>query len=266
MAQLQINFFSKCLNRQVTCNAIIPIEKMSIPGKPERIKKPLKTLYLLHGIFGNYTDWLTGTRIGLWAKERNLAVIMPSGDNSFYLDNDKGGALYGEFIGRELVEFTRELFPLSDKREDTYIAGLSMGGYGAIRTGLKYHETFSAIAGLSSAFVLNMAVKSTDDSVMITERRSYLESVFGDLDRLLGSDKDPKELVTSLKNKGLAFPDLYLCCGTEDFLVDYNRDFHQFLQDNKVEHIYVEGSGSHTWEFWDEYILKILDWLPLEKI
>jgi len=265
MAQLQINFFSKALSRQVTCNAIVPVGKFTMPGMPEREKKPFKTMYLLHGIFGNYSDWIYGTRVGFWAEERNLAVIMPSGDNSFYLDNEKSGALYAEFFGRELVEVMRDLLPLSDKREDTYIAGLSMGGYGAVRTGLAYPETFGAIAGLSSAFVLDGAVNSTNDTPTVIGRRSYFESVFGDLDTLLGSDKDPKGLITSLKKAGTSIPDMYICCGTEDMLIEPNRSFHKFLLDNDVEHTYVEGPGGHTWDYWDEYILKVMDWLPLEK-
>ncbi|MCL2421986.1 MAG: acetylesterase, partial [Defluviitaleaceae bacterium] len=78
MALVNANFFSKSLSRQVTFNAVIPVGKFHMPGMPEREKKPFKTLYLLHGIFGNYTDWFTATRIVPWAEERNLAVITPS--------------------------------------------------------------------------------------------------------------------------------------------------------------------------------------------
>ena len=266
MAFMQVNFFSRCLSRQVTVNAVVPVGKFHMPGMPEREKKPFKTMYLLHGIFGNYSDWLVGSRIVPWAEERNLAVIMPSGDNSFYVDHEKSGAMYGEFYGRELIDVTRELFPLSDKREDTFIAGLSMGGYGAMRNGLKYHETFSSIAALSGALVRDNIASSTNDTPTIIGRRSYFESVFGDLDKLVGSDKDPKALVTMLKNSGAPFPSIYIACGTEDFLIEPNRDYHKFLQENGVEHTYVEGPGAHTWDFWDEYILKVLNWLPLEKL
>ena len=144
MAIIEVNFISKCLMRVVTFNAIIPVDKFG-PQAENAEQKPLKTLYLLHGIFGNYTDWVNGTRIQAWAEANDLAVIMPSGENRFYLDDEKSGELYGEFIGKELVEFTRKLFPLSDKREDTFIAGLSMGGYGAIRNGLKYAENFGCV-------------------------------------------------------------------------------------------------------------------------
>ena len=251
MATLQANIFSNSLNRQVAINAIIPIGG----------EKPLKTLYLLHGIFGNYMDWLTCTRIAFWAEERNLAVIMPSADNSFYVDNKKAGAMYGEFFGRELVDITRELFPLSDKCEDTFIGGLSMGGFGAIRTGLKYHKTFGAIAGLSSALITEDAVVSSEGTPTLIGRRSYFESVFGDLDKLLDSYNNPKWLVRDLKEKGADFPKIYLCCGTDDFLIAQNRDFDKFLDEENVKHTYVEGAGEHTWAFWDEYILKVLEWL-----
>ena len=265
MAITTVNVFSKALSRQVTFNAIVPVGGFHMPGMPEREKKPFKTMYLLHGIFGNYTDWLTSTRIASWAHERSLAVIMPSADNSFYVDHEKSGAMYGEFFGRELVEITRELFPLSDKREDTFVAGLSMGGYGALRTGLKYHETFGAIVALSSALVLESAINSTNDTPTIIGRRSYFESVFGDLDKLVGSDKDPAALITNLVESGAAPPAMYIACGTEDRLIEANRSCHKLLVEKGVDHTYVEGPGAHTWDFWDEYILKAMDWLPLEK-
>ena len=303
MAYLQINFLSESLCRQTILNAVVPVGG-----------KPFKTLYLLHGLYGNCMDWLANTRIAYWAEARNLAVIMPSADNSFYTDNEKSFAMYGEFFGRELVDVTRELLPLSHRREDTFIAGLSMGGYGAIRTGLKYHKTFGAIAGLSSALITddapfftnaspeiirpvlqpgvaefarqNFARQGSSNDVNVERslgatdaelrnfdrkdgsewlqdrsigRRSFFEMVFGDLDKLKGSENDPKFLISRLKREEI--PALYLCCGTDDFLIEQNRDFHKFLREKNVAHTYVEGAGSHTWEFWDEYILKVLDWL-----
>ncbi len=154
MALLQVNYVSKALFRSVPLNVVLPTDKILDFESFDYAMKPgqkFKTLYLLHGLIGNYTDWISGSRIQRWAEERNLAVVMPSGDNAFYVDNIHGGDRYGEFIGKELVEMTRLMFPLSDKREDTFIAGLSMGGYGAIRNAIKYSDTFSCVAGLSSA-------------------------------------------------------------------------------------------------------------------
>ena len=142
MALLEVNFFSKALMRPVTMNVILPADKVFFEEETEEDEKPFKTLYLLHGVMGNYTDWVTGTCIKRWAEEKNLAVVMPSGANMFYMDHPEVNENYSEFIGKELVKITRRMFPLSHKKEDTFIAGLSMGGYGAIRNGLKYHDTF----------------------------------------------------------------------------------------------------------------------------
>ncbi len=264
MALATINFFSKCLMRTVTINAVVPVDKITFPGMPVREKKPFKTLYLLHGIFGNYTDWVDGTRIARWAQDRNLVVIMPSGDNHFYVDCKDTGEMYGEFIGKELVEVTRDMFPLSRKREDTYIAGLSMGGYGAVRNGLKYWETFSHIGALSAGYILDRVINSTEDDPMPTHRRSFYSHIFGDLAELVGSDMDYKALILRLKEQKAEIPRIYMACGLEDFLLETNRDYHAFLEENGVDVSYEEGPGSHEWDFWDRYILKLLEWLPLE--
>ena len=264
MAIIEVNFISKCLMRTVTFNAIIPVDKFG-PQAENAEQKPLKTLYLLHGIFGNYTDWVNGTRIQAWAEANDLAVIMPSGENRFYLDDEKSGELYGEFIGKELVEFTRKLFPLSDKREDTFIAGLSMGGYGAIRNGLKYAENFGCVIGLSAALVHDTWKDADNSAPIFTFRRNYYEAIFGEYDKVNGSDKDPKALLLKLKEEGRPVPKMYLCCGTEDGLVTANRDFRDFLNENGVDLTYVEGPGKHDWVFWDTYIKKVLDWLPLNR-
>ena len=111
MALLQMNLLSKSLMRTVPVNVILPVDKMAHPGMPQREEKPYKTLYLLHGIFGNYTDWVCGTRIQRYAEENDLAVVMPSGDNAFYVDQPAANNYYGKFIGQELVELTRKMFP-----------------------------------------------------------------------------------------------------------------------------------------------------------
>jgi len=202
MALIQVNFISQSLMRTVPIQVILPVDKIRFPGMPEREEKPFKTLYLLHGIFGNYTDWVSGTNIQRWAEEKNLAVVMPSGENGFYVDRAEEHNYYGEFIGKELVEITRKMFPLSRKREDTFIAGLSMGGYGALRNGLEYHETFGCIAGLSSAMIAEGIEKRTDDVPFFIESRTYAESLFGNLDEMAKSDKNPAWLAKKLAKEG----------------------------------------------------------------
>lgn len=265
MALIQANFISTALMRTVTINVILPADKPSFPGLPPREDKPYKTLYLLHGILGNYTDWISGTNIQRWAEEKNLAVVMPSGDNMFYLDHNATNNLYGEYVGNDLVETTRKLFPLSRRREDTFIAGLSMGGYGAIRNGLKYHDTFSHIAGLSSAVLTDDYDTKTDDGVFFFESRAYAEAVFGDLKSVKESDKNPAWLAAQLHKQGVSLPKMYLACGTEDSLLWASQKLHHQMLAVGADITYEEGPGGHDWTFWNEYIRKVIDWLPLEE-
>ncbi len=264
MALIQVNYLSECLMRTVPVNVILPVDKLTFPGQPKREEKPYKTLYLLHGIFGNYTDWVSGTKIQRWAEEKDLAVVMPSGDNMFYVDQEDSHNFYGEFIGKELVDMTRKMFPLSRKREETYIAGLSMGGYGALRNGLKYSETFGCIASLSGAMVVDDIAKRTDDVPFFIDSRSFAQSIFGDLEKAEESDKNPKWLVKKLKEEGKDIPKIYLTCGLQDSLLGVNREMRDFLKEQGADVTYVEGEGAHEWDFWNRSIKNVLDWLPLE--
>ncbi len=278
MALVEVNFYAKTLERTVTFNAIIPTDKsLFSSGQGEKSgasTEGLKTLYLLHGGLGNYTDWLGGTRIQMWAQEKNLAVIMPSGDNRWWIDDLEDSPMagnYGRFVGEELVDFTRRTFPLSHRREDTFIAGLSMGGYGALVNGLRFSDTFSRIGVLSPGLLLGDLVPGYDepqleslDSLMPGNRR-MIERAFGDADSVLGSDRDYKGLIARLKESGAEIPGIFLASGVDDFVLTRTQDFHRFLERNAVEHHYEEGPGGHDWLFWDAFIKKIVDWLPLDE-
>ncbi|WP_391557123.1 alpha/beta hydrolase [Robertmurraya sp.] len=260
MALLQVNFFSQALKRQVMFNAFLPLDAPDIPGIIKEKKGPLKSLYLLNGYSGNHMDWLSFTKIRELSDRYNIAVFMPSGENNFYLDDDDKGELFGEYVGNELVMFTRQMFPLSHRKEDTYIGGLSMGGYGAIRNGLKYTDHFGKIIALSSAIVTYQIAGAGPDYHDGVAGYKYFRRVFGDLDQLLGSDKDPEALILNLKKGTAEVPQIYLACGSEDFLLDVNRKFHEFLVAEQVEVIYMETPGEHTFDFWNEYIEKALAW------
>lgn len=262
MALIQCSFFSKSLMRTVPIQVVLPTDKTVFPGQPEPEKKPLKTLYLLHGIFGNYTDWVTGTRIQAWAEARDLCVVMPSGDNSFYVDNPKSSANYGSFISKDLVEFTRRSFPLSERREDTFIGGLSMGGFGSIVNALQHPETFGCVCALSAALILDSMLENKEYTDFLMTNKGYYESIFGDLDKVRGGVNDYDALAEQVAKAGPK-PRFYLACGTEDGLIAPNRVFRDHLQSLGYDLTWEEGPGVHDWYFWDTYILKALDWLPL---
>lgn len=265
MALVQVNFISKMLSRTVTFNAIIPLDKISF-GEEEVVEaKPLKTLYLLHGAFGNYTDYLSGTRIQRWAEEHNLAVIMPSGENQFYVDKPSRGENYGAYVADELVEFTRKMFPLSYKKEDTFIAGLSMGGYGALINGLKYHETFSRIGAFSPGLMID-DIASRSELLSVTGwSMDFYDNAFGGIDTIKNSDKDYYYLIDQLLENKKEIPKIYLPIGTDDFLLESVRGFKSFVDKREVPLTYIEDDGGHEWDFWDKYVKNFLEWLPLEE-
>ena len=260
MALIQVNYVSSALQRTVPLQVILPVDKLAPDGKLPK-EKNFKTLYLLHGYLGNYTDWVSGTRIQRWAEERDLCVVMPSGDNAFYVDRPETGNCYGQFIGEELVEITRRMFPLSRKREDTFIGGLSMGGFGAMRNGLKYHKTFGAIISFSGVFEL-LNPDATNPQRVNTELE---EGLFGDLSKAIHSDKNPIWLANKLAGKK-NLPNIYIACGTEDYLLPHSRNFRDLLLKNGFSVTYEEGPGGHEWDFWDTYFKKALAWLPLDDL
>lgn len=266
MAFIQMSILSKSLMRTVPVNVILPADKMVFPGMPEPPEKPFKTLYLLHGVFGSYIDWVNGTRIQRYAEEHDLAVVMPSGDNAFYVDQPGANNYYGEFVGKELVELTRKMFPLSRKREDTFIGGLSMGGYGAMRNGLKYWENFGSIVALSGALLVEDVAKRTNDDPFFLNRRDYAEACFGDLSKILDSDRNPKYLVRQLKKEGRPIPRIYMACGDADSLLPVNQDMAAFLKEQGADVTFEVGPGAHEWDFWDTYIRKAIEWLPTDKV
>ncbi len=268
MALLEVNFVSKSMARTETFNAIVPADKLSMPGQEadaDSAALPFKTLYLLHGGFGNYTDFISGTRIQRWAEDRNLAVIMPSGGNQFYIDKEDTEENFGAYVGQELVEFTRSIFPLSTKREDTFIAGLSMGGYGALINGLKYTDNFGYIGAFSAALILNDIIQETEFLKGFGFKTAYYERVFGQKDALEGTDKDYRFLIEELQRQSKPLPEIYLAIGRNDFLYEQNQAYRKFLSERNVRFTYEEGDGCHDWDFWDTYLHRFLDWLPLKS-
>lgn len=262
MAVFNISFMSKSLWRTVHAYVVLPTDKVYFPGMKKREEgKPYKTLYLLHGMIGNDTDWLYGTRIQRWAEERDLCVVMPAGENAFYLDYPERGEMFGQFIGQELVDFTRKTFPLSTKKEDTYIGGLSMGGFGAMRNGLKYHDTFGAIISLSGGFLAK-----EERPALFPMAEQLHKAAFGqDYQAAYNSDKNPVWIARQMAAKKIAFPPIYMACGQDDDLLPVNNEVADILKECGAPLTYEIGPGSHEWDFWDTYIKKALDFLPLEE-
>jgi len=268
MAYLKVNFFAPSLIRTVDVDILIPADPQFQFGPPQPVK--YKTLYLLHGFMGSHVDWVVKTALDELSSQLNMAIVMPSGENSFYVDMAPQTMRYSKFIGEDLVSFTRKLLPLSDKREDTLIAGLSMGGYGALYNGLKYYKTFGHVIGLSSALVYGEAKHATDEINPMGINRVYFEQIFGDLEKIDASEKNLERLAERVKDdaeKDGTPLDIFFACGYNDSLVFGNRELHKHMDEIGLKHEYREGPGTHDFEFWEEWLNTALDRLyPLPKI
>lgn len=265
MAVMTIQFFSNSLRREVNLQAILPIDSFNTTTETSiNANTPFKSLYLFHGFHGSSTDWLHNSNIREIAAQQNIAVFMPNLENHFCVDDVEKGELYGQFFGEELVAITRAMFPLSTKREDTIIAGLSMGGYGALRTAYNYPQQFGKIIAMSSAIVTYHLVKEEPENREGIVPDSYFPRVFGQ--QVKGSSNDLEAVISRLIESGSELPDLYLCCGNQDFVLELNQKLHNFLQEKQVKHIYAQTEGAHDWHYWREHIQLGLEWaLATEK-
>ncbi|WP_195573841.1 alpha/beta hydrolase [Paenibacillus sp. 1001270B_150601_E10] len=257
MALITCNFYSEALGINTEITAIIPqatSTQYGLEGKAGSDRHP--TLFLLHGLSDDHTIWLRRTSIERYAAALGLAVIMPNVHRSFYTDMEYG-LNYWTFLSKELPRIVRSFFPLSDKREDNFVAGLSMGGYGAFKWALTCPDQFAAAASLSGA--LNIK----NEEIMARNPRD-MKLIFGE-GSLAGSKHDLLHLLDEVDSKTGPKPMLYQCCGTEDFLYQDNLVFRDHAERSSLSLTYQEGPGSHSWDYWDARIQDVLAWLPLQN-
>lgn len=265
MALIQCGFYSEILSLSVSMNVIIPQAlAMNAQGASrENGGGRLPVLYLLHGLSDDHSTWLRRTSIERYADERGVAVVMPEVHRSFYSDLGKHRR-YWAFVSEELPAITESLFPIARVRSGRFVAGLSMGGYGAFKLALRLPGRYAAAASLSGALDFAGIGAFMGDEAL---------ELFGDRPAA-GSDNDLFALAERLACGAVATaaaaaaedracPALYQCCGTEDFLYDDNRRFRDHARRLGLPLTYEEGPGEHTWEYWDSHIRKVLDWLPL---
>ncbi|MGO4696715.1 alpha/beta hydrolase [Paenibacillus sp. 2TAB26] len=261
MALITCNFFSEALGLSTSMTVILPQQTTSQIGMNNRSSQKLhKTLYLLHGLSDDDTIWMRRTSIERYVAEQGFAVIMPNVHQSFYTDMAYGNK-YWTFLTEELPAVARSFFPLSDAREDNFVAGLSMGGYGAFKWALRHPDRFAAAGSLSGALDMADMVKRSE----MTDLKRLFHLIYGDKE-IKGTDDDLLHLVAgSAKLDSAAKPLLYQCCGTEDFLYNDNIAFRNASEQANYPLTYVEGPGNHEWSYWDTHIQQFLEWLPKQN-
>ena len=257
MALIHCDFRSEVLGLHSSVIVILPERPYSDILTSPTPKFP--TLYLLHGLTDDHTRWQRQTSIERYAEEKGIAVVMPAVHRSYYADMTNGYR-YWTYVSEEVPARAREMFPLSAKREENFVAGLSMGGYGAFKMALRHPEQYAAAASLSGALDVANLANLKGDPVWENEMRT----IFGDLSRISASENDLFYLAEQVAASDQPKPRLYQWCGTEDFLYPSNLRFRDFMQGLPLDFSYSDGPGDHTWRYWDSEIEKVLDWLPIE--
>ena len=248
MALIRMDHVPKTTKVNMPLNIILP-EPGQMEGVPLRERK---VLYLLHGLSDDASAWQRYTSIEIYAARYGLVVVMPSVGRSFYLDQSNGQN-YFSYLTDELPQYPSEVFHLQPGREDTLVAGLSMGGYGAFKLAFTHPERFCAAASFSGALSQEFLLAFPDDP-----RIPEFILLFGDLKKLPGSQHDPLTWFRNAASDPSRLPRLFLSCGRQDDLYPINRMVYRTMQKLGIPVEYHEEDARHDWYFWDREIQRFL--------
>lgn len=243
MAFLHVDYSSKALEMETCFQVVLP---------DEGDLKQVKVIYLLHGLTDNCTGWARYTACERYARERGVALVMPEVQRSFYIDGVHG-LKYFTYVSQELPQAVHRMFGLSLEKEKSYVMGLSMGGFGALKCALTYPERYAGCGSFSGVTDLEGMRALPDGSL-----RSW------EFDALLGAGKQAgaeNDLFLLAEKKNL--PPIYLSCGEQDRLYGLNVKFAQHLEKLGVQYRFDHRAGAHTWDFWDQSLQDCMNWLKL---
>jgi len=246
-----IKFESKLIGATLPYRAILPVDY----NTATTTRFPV--LYLLHGLGGHYTDWTTRTNVADYAAQYQLIIITPEGNDSWYVDSaGVASDKYESYILKELIADVDNRYRTIQSRYGRAIAGLSMGGYGAVKYGLKYPSQFVFVGSISGAF----NVTRVDEKDAGSDWPDYLK-LFGPVDSTSWKRSDVFTLVNDLTAARIgSLPYFYFDCGTEDapHIFEANRKLSDLFQQKKIAHEYRELPGDHSWAYWDQQIKQVL--------
>jgi len=231
MALCTVGFKGEAIGKQTAMNVLVP----------DTGRGPFPVLYLLHGLSDDYTIWLRRSRIEVHAARHRLIVVMPDGDRSFYLNDAETGP-YEDHMLKDVIGTVDRLFPTLSSREGRAIAGLSMGGFGALYLGLTHPDLFGAMGAHSSAILTG----DMPAGYLTPRVRARVVAECENLMRI-GDKRKPSEL-----------PAIRMDCGLDDGLLAGNRRLHERFDAQGIAHTYKEFPGGHSWDYWDEHVRETL--------
>lgn len=254
MAIFNGTFFSSTLQTEINLSVILPHDRPS-----QEKTGPCRVLYLLHGLGENCYSWMRYTSLETFVRNRNLAVVMPEGQGSFYTDMVYGLPWFS-YLSEELPALCKSMFNVSHRREDTYIAGLSMGGYGALKCAFTHPELFAGCASFSApVYTRNVALAREKNIKPILNQLHLYQAIYG-TDLHVSDENDLYALAKLLADRPAPeHPRLFLTCGQQDYMYRDNLDFREYLNGLGISCRWTDWPGGHDWVFWDESIRKALD-------
>lgn len=251
MNLIRSEFFSDVLHTYVAVTVLLP-KRMKTPTDAAQLKDSYPVLYLLHGAMDYGDSWIYRTQIADLVDETEIAVILPSMGNCFYLDEPEG-MQYFTFLTQELPEYMAKILPLSQKKEETFLGGISMGGYGSIYAALRNPKQYAKVFSLSGAFNIRTAA-------------SFVRQCGAALPTQLRCRKDISDneydLLTILEAADTEkMPPLFFACGTEDFFLRDNIALAKAMEKKGIKVHFKAASGGHSWEFWRTWLNAAFDFI-----
>jgi putative tributyrin esterase len=243
---------SAALNRTMKYRVLLP-EDYARSGNQYR------ALYLLHGLTGDYLDWSTRTELARIARGLSIVIVMPDGENSWYVNAADKGPRFEDYIAVDLVTDVERKYRVIRSRYGRAIAGLSMGGYGALRIALKRPNVFAAAGGFSSALGVADPKFAEAMTGSLAAYRAEIARIFGAAGSETRTANDIFAIAGSAKPD--TAPALYVDCGTSDGLLASNRELVAILQKRGFTYEYHEVPGAHTWDYWNRRLEVFLPWL-----
>jgi len=256
MARMTVDLFSDVLEAGTSVTVVWPQvteHQVGVSGGDASVNDGPPVLYLLHGMSDDHSAWTRNTSLERYAVAAGVAVVMPAVHRSFYTD-ELHGHRYWTFLSEELPQLVGSMFRVSTRREDTFVAGLSMGGYGALKWALRGPEVFAGAASMSGALDVAELVRDPERGPELGGR------VFGP------QPAAEDDLFALLRGADVAaLPRLHVSCGTEDHLVDHNRRFAAVAEQVGADLTTDFRPGEHEWGFWDAEIRTVLDWIVASR-
>jgi S-formylglutathione hydrolase FrmB len=228
--------------------------RVLLPNGYDTSPRRYPVLYLLHGLGGNYTDWTMRSNLAEYSRSFPLIIVMPDGENSWYTNSLDGTSKFEDYITTDLPADVVRKFRTINSRYGRSIAGLSMGGYGALKLALKRPAQFAVVGAFSGAFSITQDLEST----LGATDSAAVKTIFGAADSQARKDNDVFRMAAAMKPAGA--PYVYLDCGNADGLLQTNREVAQAIHKSGVAYEYHEVPGAHTWDYWDR---RIREFLPL---